>query len=359
MTDQLPDGIYFDLPDADYHGQQRLSSSGIKTLMNDPTRFWRESWMCADFETEETPAKRFGTAVHKSVLEGVDAFNDAYAAPFVAEAEWLTTNDELKAECERHGLTKTGKKEDLIARLQDSGAALSAPITELKRQEWADGNEGKIELPASTYELAAHLGKIVRDKTPFAKLFEGARNEVSILWTEALPDGQTVPMKARLDSLHPNRITDLKTFSNSRGQRPWDLINSQVATYGYHLQAETYLMAREQIPTLVKAGKVNGDVQSLWLQSVASKPTTPFVWLFVESVAYPNIAPLTYRPESGAIGERNRQILRGIMAIFSKYRETYGEGMWLNIPDPQTSIFDIDYIKPWHEPDPAILELAA
>src|SRR5690606_35088684 len=77
--EQLEDGIYFRLPEAQYHGQQRLSASGCANLLVSPGTFWADSWLNPDREVDEDPtiAQILGSAYHTALLEP-DRFDELY-----------------------------------------------------------------------------------------------------------------------------------------------------------------------------------------------------------------------------------------------------------------------------------------
>ena len=53
-----PPGIYFGMPDSEYHADPSLSNSGIKSLLVSALDFWTESPINPDWEDRETPAAR-------------------------------------------------------------------------------------------------------------------------------------------------------------------------------------------------------------------------------------------------------------------------------------------------------------
>ena len=80
MANNLPDGIYFDLPMEAYLGIERLSATGLQLLCASPAAFWAKSWLNpekADEDEEETKAQQLGKAYHCARLEP-DRFHDAY-----------------------------------------------------------------------------------------------------------------------------------------------------------------------------------------------------------------------------------------------------------------------------------------
>ena len=75
------DGIYFNLPEAEYHALRRLSASGIKNILISLPTFWAKSWMnpeVADSDDKDTNAQILGRAYHAAIFEP-ETLADRYA----------------------------------------------------------------------------------------------------------------------------------------------------------------------------------------------------------------------------------------------------------------------------------------
>src|SRR5688572_20460520 len=76
-------GVHFGLPEDAYHATEALSASGIQHLRASPLDFWARSWMAPADDDEEsaedTFAKILGSAYHKRIVEGREAFARCYA----------------------------------------------------------------------------------------------------------------------------------------------------------------------------------------------------------------------------------------------------------------------------------------
>ena len=114
----IEDGLYFDLPEDDYHADPALGSTDIKNLLVSPEHYWFNSVHCPDREDTSTPAKVKGAAYHCLLLEGEDAFWERYAVlPSKDDhAEAIETVADLKAWLKEMGAAVGGKKEELIDR---------------------------------------------------------------------------------------------------------------------------------------------------------------------------------------------------------------------------------------------------
>jgi hypothetical protein len=123
-------GIYFGLPSAEYHADPSLGSSDIKRLLRSPSDYWWESHLNPDRPGDrDSPAKQKGRALHKLVLEGLEAFERSFACEPKPDAYpgALATLDDLKAKCRELSLPLSGGKAELAAK-RTRGAASSSPI---------------------------------------------------------------------------------------------------------------------------------------------------------------------------------------------------------------------------------------
>ena len=76
----LPLGVYFHLPEQTYHDDIALGSGDMARLAASPEDFWFESKMNPLWEpSEPTPAQKYGSAMHKMILEGRGIFETLYA----------------------------------------------------------------------------------------------------------------------------------------------------------------------------------------------------------------------------------------------------------------------------------------
>lgn len=188
----------------EYHALPRLSASGIKKLIISAQDFWKWSWFNQDKEEKKSDALNLGTAYHVRILEGREEFDKRYAV-----------KDKID------GRTKEGKAYNEQWRLDHPDAE---PIDE------------------RTYKQINAAAERIASKPEYAKYFIGGKPEVAILWND--PE-TNVPMKARLDYLIGNHITDLKTMSNNDRDYDW-LVANHIVRYGYNVQAAVYREALKQ-----------------------------------------------------------------------------------------------------------------
>jgi hypothetical protein len=326
----LEPGIYFGLPEDDYHAHPALSASGIKNLMVSPLDFWARSWMNPNpREESDSFAMKLGTAFHKRILEGREAFYRLYG-PSLDAADFptaLKTNDDLKAALEVVGIKATAKdkKPDLIRKLEEADP--SAVIWESVLAAHEEKYAGRILLSSNIIASIETSAAMIEKHPQLCKCFTGGYPEVSVLWT-APETG--VPMKSRLDYLKVLAIADLKTFSNPY-MKPVDrAIAGAMASGKYHVQTAVYFQAAEHAAEHIKAGRVFGEADKDWLArfAAADHSQRQFVFVFQQTgiapVARGKVLPRGLVYECGAIAMRDAQFK------FAEFLERYGTNIWVD-----------------------------
>lgn len=272
-------GIFFGLPEEEYHGALALSAHGIVSLRVSPLLWWMNSPLNPDLPPdEETDAKRIGKAYHSRIVEGLESFNRRYA-PKLDAADFpdaLRTNAELSAALAEYGVRglSTLRKAELIHLLKNQNP--NAQIWDEIVERHATVNEGKILLDGALLQRIENAAAAIESHPQLCKAFSGGMPEVSIFWTD---EETGVPCKARLDYLKPLAVVDLKTFE----LREFGIdrtIARAVANYRYHIQAAWYLRAADQIKRLINNGEVGGVVERTYLEQIrdADAKTFLFVW---------------------------------------------------------------------------------
>lgn len=241
------DGIYFGLPEDQYHSDPALGSSDLKKLRESPPTYWFESPYNPLWEpSKTTPAKMLGTARHKLVLEGVDAFKARYAPRF------------------HNGSTREGKAEnDDIAR------------------------SGKIGLKFDEFSQIMQSGAMIRSNPSIKDAFAGGcGSEVSIFWTAE--DG--IRRKARIDYWKMNASVDLKNVANEYRRDFRTACRGAISTYRYDMQAAHYARARASAVKLWGDGLVFGDYDRKVVEPCIHDRPVAWVWIFYQTAG----APLTW-----------------------------------------------------------------
>lgn len=263
-------GVYFGLADDVYHADAALGSTDIKTLAFSPADYWFRSPLNPDREeNDSTPAQIFGSAVHKLVLEGRQAFEGRYAPTM------------------HNGSTKAGKAE--------REAISEAGKTAIKKEE---------------FDRILAAGAMISRNQVLTDAFTGGMPEVSIFWEDG-----GIRKKCRIDYLKARACVDLKSIRNSRNVGFPDACRRAIAEYRYDVQAEHYRRGRAELPRLVAEGAVFGDFDQGWLDRVAAVRSPAFVFAFYQAEG----APLTW----GAILSPENPILTFASNTIATAEENY------------------------------------
>lgn len=269
-------GIYFGLPEEEYHAALALSASGIKALRIDPMVWWLQSPLNPDLIEEETVAKRIGKAFHARIVEGANAFAQRYARELdpADHPNALRTVADLTDALAKHNISSGRRLKGELIRILLHHEPDAVIWDELVRRH-AEIHDGKIMLEADLLDQIERAAGRVESHPELCKAFADGEPEVSVFWVD--PSG--VPCKCRMDFLKPRAIVDLKSFS-LRGVLPDREVAQSVARYKYHIQADFYLRGAAAIPRLVEQGLVAGNHDPDFLRAVvdADDKTFLFVW---------------------------------------------------------------------------------
>ncbi len=146
--------------------------------------------------TEDTPALRFGRALHAAVLTPTAYKRDFRIAPDVDKR------------------TKAGRETYLAWK-----AALPA---------------GAEEISAEEARTVADMVKAIRHHKTAMQLLRGTRREVPLFWKDT---DTGLPCKCRIDALSSSIAVDLKTTADASSRA----FQRDAFKYGYHVQAAHYL----------------------------------------------------------------------------------------------------------------------
>ncbi|MCK5641917.1 MAG: PD-(D/E)XK nuclease-like domain-containing protein, partial [Gammaproteobacteria bacterium] len=251
----MEDGIYFGLPESNYHAAAAMSASGVCNMQISAADFWQRSWMNPDREDNTTAAMLAGKARHCRALEGPLAFNSRFATTLdkADHPTALVTMDDMKAFLSTHVPddmklpTRKAAVADVVKEFADH-----PPLWDEMKANHAEANEGKDMIPATIWKDTERLGAILDRHEDVAKLFGQGESEVSIFWTD---EETGIPMKARLDKLTATYVADLKTISNPLGKPIRRAILTAIANAKSHIQCHQYLTAADKAIEFAKAGQ--------------------------------------------------------------------------------------------------------
>lgn len=240
LADRHAPGVYFTMPEDEYHADPSFSSSGVKDMLVSPLDYWMRSWMNPAKEIKDSPAMRLGSVYHKLILEGDEAMERCYAiAPSKDDYEGLLVSmSDLRAHCKsldvKSGTTITQAVESI--RAVDGSTHIWREIEDKFK---AEVEESGLDIVSKedAEKIKSMVGLIRKHKT-ISEAFKGTVSEVSIFWFD---EDFKMPMKARIDMLHPvGHVGELKTFSNPM-RRPIPVqVARTITDRDYHISAVVY-----------------------------------------------------------------------------------------------------------------------
>lgn len=276
----LPDGVYLNLPDADYFSQPRLGSTDIKALRMDPVRWWWKSSNnpLNDLTDEQSTEMQIGSAWHALSLEGTAAFESRYyAAPDKANYPGLViTIADLTARLVAIGQKPASKnKGELITQLSTFDPA--TPIWEKILESFA--GDKRQQLAATDYAEIILAARELHNNAHFQMFYEYGIPELSIFWTDG--EGENaVQRRGRLDMLKPNGIEDLKSITIIDGEPDFHVLRG-IDKRRYDLQAADHKRA------LIAARNMKHDFPTE-LKRVLAAPLH-YTWYFWDKKSGPSI----------------------------------------------------------------------
>lgn len=300
-AEPLADGIYFNMPEEQYHALDRLSATGIKKLIVSALQFYTEIFDDS-FHRPQTLALHKGKAYHKRILEGQDEFYKCYVERLNKNdfKGVLDTQAELKEYCQNHDLKVTGTKPVLIERILDVAPEMKGKILSLMQTAFDKEHASQIQLTHDEFHEIEKAATIL-EASDLAMHFSGGFPEVSILWTDDLTG---VKCKARIDYLRHDALNDLKTFSNAQRKEIGVCISQAIAYERYNIQAVHYGNGLSAVKKMLSAGSAfidsddKGDFINMLLQNEQD-----FTFIFQESGQVNNCAARKFVRET--CGMRN------------------------------------------------------
>lgn len=342
----MKDGLYFGMPEDDYHALKRVSSTLVKHLHVSDLDGWANSFLNPHKDEDESESdsqpKIFGAANHKRILEGLKAFDKCYAEEFEGEEGMIkSTADisavlkELKAE-NPEVLVSFKNKEEGVARLLTYNID-EARIFDLAKAKYEAENEGKIFMAKKYMRRIAFAASIIETSPALSENFKNGYAEVTVLWTDPATG---IPMKSRLDFMKPRQITDLKTFANQQAKQSRAAIAGAIANYKYHVQIAVYKEAFNRAVEFIASGNVFALPGAKlppkkWLDSVEKDPQFVFVFQQTGLAPYAKMIPIA---SDMVLVQEGEKIMT---ACLDRFRDAY------------TRFKE----APWHDPDDVVLQL--
>lgn len=332
MSDKITEpGIYFGLPEDDYFAIEALSASGLKYLRVSPLDFWARSWMNKirdeDFG-DESDAKTLGKAYHARILEGVDAFRSRFAADLNPAdfPEALHTAEQIKDKIRKLNedadvrIKLSGTKDELAARLIE--VCPQVKLWDAICDEYAQRHPGKQFISQKMMDAVDFAAAMIEKKPDLKDDFKDGMPEVTVVYR--CPDTEVL-CKLRMDYLKPRSIKDLKSFTNTQEREIDSAINREFANRRMAYQAAWYMDGARFIAPLIKAGRVFGEADKLFLRALAANQKKTFKFIFVQK----GVAPLARGwefPESTSTFQVAKARNDSMKVFFRECLDAYPEG---------------------------------
>ncbi|NEV75524.1 hypothetical protein DYI24_00310 [Rhodopseudomonas sp. BR0C11] len=291
-------GIYFGLPEKDYHADSSLGSHDLKDIVLDPVEF--QHARLHGSEPKETMALKWGSAIHCRALEGRASFEERFPiAPVMADYgdDLLVTMDQLRAYANLIGV-KAGKTKDLtIKAIRDFDT--DVPIWDEIIAKFEADNIGKTIIPREALrQIEQACAWMQRDRLLAPVMEDGTitagASEVSIFYED-----NGVRLKARIDHLLSHAVIDLKSFRPIMAERKNGAAKRAISRMRYDLQAAAYLRALRAAADLFSSGRVfNNPYDSSFLEAVfraldvaktspESEDALKWVWVMIKAAGAP------------------------------------------------------------------------
>lgn len=343
MTELLPIGIHFGLPDALHHADPALGSTALKDILASAVD-WQFEKLFGE-EKPDTKALVWGSAFHARVLEGERSFEQKFrVAPALEDykgLKLLRTVPEIKELLASYGASTKGltKKEQFIELLRqiDTNVLIWDEIIDQFNAEVAAGGvvpvdlrtRKQIETAAEWLQAHSKTGPVMKRGT-----FQSGAPEVTMVY-----EYRGVRLKARFDYLYPTLAIDLKSYRPwGRGGSTLAAIKSAIEKMGYDIQSAAYRRAFDAMRDLYEAGE---------LQVYGEPPTEDFVkrmftaarevddgmgnmvssfrwlWVMVKASGAPQVSILEF-PKELLIFEAADRNVEDAVEIFIQMRDKFG-----------------------------------
>lgn len=358
MIPELAPGLYLNLPEEIYFGQNALGSSDLKTLLRAPADWWYGSRHNPDREeADDSKARILGRALHALMLEGTQAYEgrisvepDPRDYPDLAK----TTEDiktllteagvEFKAKDNKGELVRLAVEAGFGDRVWDHITAKHVENVQLF---------GKMPLSSAQDRALRHMAGLVEKEPTIGSALRQGIPEASVFFED--PAWPGILFRARLDTTAPSMTIDLKTLSNWKGRSIPDMARRQIEEFEYDIQRRFYDDARQWMRRFIVSGDIHVwhescepgefyDVEALDMETInllaeiANTNTWNWVWLFYQmrddkAHKAPVVIPRWHAPEGEVYEEAGRKIVRAL-ENYNDFVNRFGfEQPWCHIEE--------------------------
>lgn len=248
------DGIYFQMPEEEYHRDSALGASGIVDLNISPLAYWKNSaFNPKKFKEDEDPKETAAT------IRGT-YFHEALA----------------------------GGKSSII--VKPAGMSFATKEGKAFKEQYL----GATFIKAEDTEIAQDMINAMRETGVLERIggIGGGISEISVFWT----DKQGRRRKFRIDRLYNGEAYDWKTMQNSMSKDLETLVAHTVAQHRYHVKAFWYQQGLQVMKAMIKAkghkafmSPASEPEFQAMKELSESEEIVPFWYVFIENSGIPNI----------------------------------------------------------------------
>jgi hypothetical protein len=286
---RLPEGVYLNLPPAEYFAQPAMGSSDWTKLDQHREGWWMASRHNPDRVEPKGRYLMYGTALHVILLEGLAAYDRAFICePDPRQFPGLArTKDEIQREWVRAGLSLAGtsgwSKDQW--RAQAAYKLPSLPIWSNILDDWSPRAIGKTIVSATEDRMLRHMHDVVTapdrpDNADVRRLFTLDPDHPPLAEVSVFAEVDGIWCRWRFDRLLPRAILDLKSLGNWTG-RPLDWeVGEVTARRRWHIQRADYYDGRAIARRLIHEGKLfGGEIEHRrYLEHIIDEPNEAFIW---------------------------------------------------------------------------------
>lgn len=299
------DGIYFRMPEEEYHADSALGASGIVNLNISPLAFYKDSAfnpkkLAKEADEKETAATIRGTYFHEALA------GTRHTIVVKPKGMSFATKDGKDFKAKHEGATfikaeDTERVQDMIDAMRETGAL-------------------------------AKIGGV-----------GGGISEVSVFYTDKAGRRR----KFRVDRLFEGAAYDWKTMANSMSKDIETLTAHTVAQHRYHVKAFWYQQGLQVMKSMVQKigpaafmSETSEEEYRAMLELSRSDAVVPFWYVFIENSGVPNVVCRRFVSHD-ATGQLNayyrgaKQEVDRALGVFDAYARSHG----FNKPWYQEAVF--------------------
>jgi len=353
MTKEYKEGIYFKMPEEEYHNIPMASRSFLENILIDREDGWYYSAYNPNKPVHETtPAMQLGTAIHSMLLEP-DIFKKIYVQqPSWADykgVEILKDNKDLKAFLKKHGEIKlsTLVKAELVTMAEtylhpDTQIIWDNVIRDFKVN--VEKYDKKI-LKQHDIEILDGIKESLELRPKIKKLLQGGYPEVVIIWEDEYTG---ITCKARLDYINIDSIIDLKSFSLKNKKPLGEFLDKEILYQNYNLQSSIYFDGLRSVIKKIrnKEAEVFGKIDQEWLSKFLENENKNYSIVFLRTQAPYQILEKSLITAKQDLSKslcftQGIELFRRAVQDFILCQEEFKEKRWLNTEtkSPNDDIF--------------------